>query len=855
MNFTSPAAETRVGSAGISAVTFSGNCSASGQAVTLSVSDIDRASATCTDGSWSVSFSLSTYPEGAVIIRATHSSGGTSATATLTLIKDTVAPTVTLSAAAYINLASKAGFALNGSCSEEGRPVTVSAGGVTASPSCTGGAWSTSLNLSLVSDGTLSLHAEHADTAGNVASTGTSSIKDTIAPSAPATIDDGSWWAYPTKSPLISWSPVTDASAYQVMLGTTQGGSDLGSSQVTVAYANFTGLTLTEGMKYYASVKAVDAAGNASSLRLGDGWLASACPENFTTVPLNGNFSFTPFCVSRFEMKIEGIEDGSLGPSYLSLKPQSRASGTPWVNISRDNAISRCQAMGSGFNLISNTQWQIVAHHLENVPLNWTSGGIGSAGIYRGHSDATPASSLAVTSEADPYNGTSNSSGQTTGAGKEQRRTLTLSTNATLWDFSGNVAEWLRDSAPVLYGTSSPISQITTASHTAMGPDLRSAKGKFGPFGNFSNLNFGDYGGLGFAYLSVQGNALHRGGGFSDGTQAGLYSVNTTVSPTTATPQIGFRCVYELPILNPPTAAVSPSGTVTFTAQGGSGSYSFSVVNGGTFNSGSGLFTAPAAAGTVGLKVTDSRGSSYTAPVIVCPASYVPVPGDIGTAGSSPISFCAAKFEAKRNADLNRADSVAANLPWTGVTRDQAKLACQANGVPNYDLISNAQWQTIARNAESVANNWIGGVAGAGALFQGHSDYSPLSVLSVTNEADPYDSTQNIFESAAEQRRTLHLSNGETLWDFSGNAVEWVSDDNSVAYGYDASLSAVTSATHTATAADGLVTKAKFGGLTDFPDGASNTHGLGFGYLSGSNGTILRGGGFQSGTYAGVFAV
>lgn len=53
--------------------------------------------------------------------------------------------------------------------------------------------------------------------------------------------------------------------------------------------------------------------------------------------------------------------------------------------------------------------------------------------------------------------------------------------------------------------------------------------------------------------------------------------------------------------------------------------------------------------------------------------------------------------------------------------RDTAIPLCQALGA-GFDLMTNAQWQTIARNIENVASNWSGGTPGNGEINHGHAD-------------------------------------------------------------------------------------------------------------------------------------
>lgn len=70
--------------------------------------------------------------------------------------------------------------------------------------------------------------------------------------------------------------------------------------------------------------------------------------------------------------------------------------------------------------------------------------------------------------------------------------------------------------------------------------------------------------------------------------------------------------------ISPATKTLAVNNTFTFAGLGGSPSYSYSIVSGGgSINSSTGLFTAPASAGTTVLRVTDSSLNTATATVTV----------------------------------------------------------------------------------------------------------------------------------------------------------------------------------------------------------------------------------------------
>ena len=188
------------------------------------------------------------------------------------------------------------------------------------------------------------------------------------------------------------------------------------------------------GISYKVSNTAPSPAEGTCSGILADG---SACPTGFIVVPGNTTFGTADFCVMKYEAKIAGQSNGN--QTYSSaFVPESRADGTPWVNISQTNAIAEAATVAgcSTCHLMTEAEWMTLAANVLSVPSNWSTNTVGSGYIYSGHNDNSPSNSLAAsTDDADGYNGTSNSSGN-------QRRTLTLTNGEVIWDMAGNVWEW-----------------------------------------------------------------------------------------------------------------------------------------------------------------------------------------------------------------------------------------------------------------------------------------------------------------------------------------------------------------------------------------------------------------------------
>lgn len=240
-----------------------------------------------------------------------------------------------------------------------------------------------------------------------------------------------------------------------------------------------------------------------------------------------------------------------------------------------------------------------------------------------------------------------------------------------------------------------------------------------------------------------------------------------------------------------------------------------------------------------------------------CPENFVRVPSDNNYVSED---FCVAKFEMKNDGSGN-AVSQASGTPWWSINHASMISACQTMGA-GYDLITNAQWQVLARNIELVSENWIGGVIGSGQLFVGHSDSSPGSGLSVSDENDPYDQTGDSTGSNPEQKRTHTLSTGEIIWDVGGNMAERTKDSQNVNLGSHSYITLLTDLSHTTTDVfeDGVIRNAKghFGTTNDYTTTLNTAPhgGIGRALLNFNADSFMRGGRYNQGAdNAGVFMV
>jgi hypothetical protein len=267
------------------------------------------------------------------------------------------------------------------------------------------------------------------------------------------------------------------------------------------------------------------------------------CPSGYVGIPANATaYAPADFCVMRYNAKIAGNDNGNQAYS-AAFAPDSRASGTPWVNLTRDQAKDECDALGTGFKLISNAQYQALGRNIETaqdspgVYKNWSNNSISDSNfINMGHSDNSPANTLAAGTDSDPCFETGNPScADNSHADFAEKRTHTLSTDEIIWDTSGNVHIWVRDNNSTSQGANDWATQ-----------NPENTKEKWGPTLDYSAKTSGLRGGLGYQSLSYTGSVVMRGGYWDPlFRKSGLFSTNLSFNTSTKQDNIGFRCSYQ----------------------------------------------------------------------------------------------------------------------------------------------------------------------------------------------------------------------------------------------------------------------------------------------------------------------
>ena len=192
------------------------------------------------------------------------------------------------------------------------------------------------------------------------------------------------------------------------------------------------------------------------------------------------------------------------------------------------------------------------------------------------------------------------------------------------------------------------------------------------------------------------------------------------------------------------------------------------------YSGGNQLFTLTNTHTLTGLKFKISEdGAAPTVQIpITCPDGFIIVPGS-PTYGKVN-DFCVMKYEAKNVGGV--ATSQAALSPWGGISQTSA-ITTSAAACTGCHLTTEAEWMTLAQNVLSVPSNWSSGTVGTGYIYSGHNDSSPGNALVASSiDTEPYYLTE---QNSGNQKRTLSLTNNETIWDLSGNIWEWTNGTSS----------------------------------------------------------------------------
>jgi hypothetical protein len=199
------------------------------------------------------------------------------------------------------------------------------------------------------------------------------------------------------------------------------------------------------------------------------------CPAGYVLVPGNSLYKTKDFCVMKYDAKCANASNPTLGiePAPGDNCSQegtyknngkgcacnaknnrlvvSTASGFPITFIAMsddtgDNAKVYCN--NASGHLITNDEWMTIARNVEQVPENWCDKNGTNCGFAPGAKGKILANGYNAGKEAlvagpdnEPCFGTTGTNA--CGEKNSQKRTLELNNGVIIWDFAGNVWQWV----------------------------------------------------------------------------------------------------------------------------------------------------------------------------------------------------------------------------------------------------------------------------------------------------------------------------------------------------------------------------------------------------------------------------
>jgi hypothetical protein len=299
------------------------------------------------------------------------------------------------------------------------------------------------------------------------------------------------------------------------------------------------------------------------------------CPSGFVFVNGDETYKTDDFCVMKYDAKCtntdpkcitkEGVyRNNASGCSCQgSYQVVSMASGAPITYIPEDDGTpqsAKAYCRNAGWHLVTNSEWMTIARDVEKVPGNWcnkdgtscgnTPGTYGNI-LANGHNDTFPNKALPAGRDDQPCFGTTADGSDKCGGISSQKRTLTLQNGEVIWDFAGNVWQWVDE---LILRRSEPHTEVPAlglgGSHWVWS---EFSKVPFSESYSPSNPNWISKNGVGrIFHYNLSGDTdtteytFIRGGNWRHGYDSGAFTIHMQPVPgKTNIDDIGFRCAVN----------------------------------------------------------------------------------------------------------------------------------------------------------------------------------------------------------------------------------------------------------------------------------------------------------------------
>ena len=273
--------------------------------------------------------------------------------------------------------------------------------------------------------------------------------------------------------------------------------------------------------------------GEDSNIVCEDVRVAFSCPKNYVPVSPVEESRYYPkhaFCVMKYEAKL------APGKGKAISVPEGR----PLTRIAYSQALDLCRVNGSRYDLMSNEQWQVLAHNIELQHENWSknthrivNGNVLNCGV-----------SVGTIRSASSNDEDSCAENKCKPDWDYKKRTHVLPNNYLIWDVCGNAAELMKGQSSSRSRRSKVYNDYNDYVYRVSYGDI---KNDFGPKRIYrtagDNHSRNKYWGLGFIKTNRNGDLIVRG---QQGRHAGVFSAHLDKRKDNihASSSIGFRCVY-----------------------------------------------------------------------------------------------------------------------------------------------------------------------------------------------------------------------------------------------------------------------------------------------------------------------
>ncbi len=279
--------------------------------------------------------------------------------------------------------------------------------------------------------------------------------------------------------------------------------------------------------------------------------LPLTCPTWFISVPWSRELWQPSFCVAKYEMTYTDADTPSSiwwwtdwnTVSYTWAKiPVSMAWKYPIADITQQQAIDSCKSMWEWYHLITNNEWTAIARNIEIQPINWSGWIVWENFIYNWVSNWT-SWCLGVTNTiytSLTRNWATKTGGWFWNVDCDNKRKLTLSNSEEIWDLSWNVWEHVNKANTIDW----------TDYATWTNPDILTTNNAWWEWSsassNYKELYWPsvwvDASNWIWRIYQADWTVFVRGGGASDASYTGVFTLYLDGASTSQSRNAGFRC-------------------------------------------------------------------------------------------------------------------------------------------------------------------------------------------------------------------------------------------------------------------------------------------------------------------------